>query len=104
MQAISHNTLRLLPASMFLIVAALRWILWRNAKARGLSPAQFALANDTLDRMGIGRFPICVAALSLAHHRNSGSMLAAETAGLEVIFGGLALIFLWVTKKRKARA
>lgn len=54
--------------------------------------------------MGIGRFPICVAALSLVDHRNSGSMLTAETAGLEVIFSGLALIFLRVAKKRKASA
>jgi hypothetical protein len=104
-------------AAAVLLTAVLRLRRWRDAKARGLSPAQFALASggsaQKLRATGkhmrwaawaLVAFPFVLAALSLIHHQYSGAMLAAETIALEVIFGGLALICLWIARLNEKRA
>lgn len=100
-----------------LFVVVVRAIRWRNARARGLSPAQFALENGTsaqkLRATGkqmrwIGRmlfiFPFAVGAGLAMKPKSPRSLIAAEFAALVIIFSVLGLLFLWVARKNEALA
>jgi hypothetical protein len=99
------------------LVGLLRAIRWRNAKSRGLSPAQFALENGSsakkLRATGkqmrwFGRIlfvsPFVLGAGLAIYPKSPRSLIAAEFAALLVIFGSLALLFLWVARKNEALA
>jgi hypothetical protein len=123
-QSPSKNQLRTMHASYniflavgILFVGVLRAIRWRNAKARGVSPAQFALENGasvqkllaTGKQMRLlGRilfvFPFVLGVGLAIHPKSPSSVLAAEFAALVVIFGVLGLIFLWVARRNEALA
>jgi hypothetical protein len=104
-------------AAAVLLTAVLQLRRWRDAKARGLSPAQLIVASggSAQKLRATGKHmrwtawafvasPFVLAALSLIHHQYSGAMLAVETAALEVMFGGLALICLWIARLNETRA
>jgi hypothetical protein len=104
-------------AAAALLTAVLQLRRRRDAKARGLSPAQFTLASggSAQKLRATGKhmrwaawafvaLPFVLAALSLIHHRYSGAMLVVETIALEVFFGGLALICLWIARLNERRA
>ncbi|MDN7486494.1 MULTISPECIES: hypothetical protein [Burkholderia] len=112
-----HASYNIFLAVGILLVAVLRAMRWRSAKARGLSPAQFARENGTspqkLRATGeqmrwLGRILFIVPfvlGLGLAiHPKSPGSVLAAEFIACVIIFGGLGLLFLWVARKNEALA
>ncbi|MBR8308093.1 hypothetical protein KPA93_30895 [Burkholderia cenocepacia] len=112
MHANPHNIASLFLAFAVLVVAILRWIRWRDAKAQGLSPAQFAVANGATSQKlrATGKqmrwvawlliaFPFVLGALMAAHHKGTGSLLAAEIGAFVFIFGILGLVCLWVARK-----
>ncbi len=123
-QSPSKNQLRTMHASYniflavgILFVGVLRAIRCRNAKARGLSPAQFALENGASvqkllatgkQMRWLGRilfvFPFVLGVGLAIHPKSPSSVLAAEFAALVVIFGVLGLLFLWVARKNEALA
>lgn len=49
-------------------------------------------------------FPFVLAALLASHHQGPGTLLAAESAALVVIFGVLGLVCLWVARKNEELA
>jgi hypothetical protein len=112
-----HVSYNIFLAVGILFVGALRVIRWRNAKARGLSPAQFALENGAsahkLRSAGkqmrwLGRilfvFPFVLGVGLAIHPKSPSSVLATEFATLVVIFGVLGLLSLWVARKNEALA
>lgn len=112
-----HATYNISLAVAVLFVGVLRAIRWRNAKSRGLSPAQFALENGAsaqkLRATGkqmrwLGRimfvFPFVLGVGLAIKPKSPGSLIAAEFAAFFVIFGALGLLFMWVARKNEALA
>ena len=112
-----HAAYSIFLAVGILLVGVLRAIRWRNAKARGLSPAQFALENgaSTQKLRATGKqmrwfgrilfmFPFLLGVGLAIKPKSPGSLIAAEFAAFSVVFGVVGLLFLWVARKNEALA
>jgi tellurite resistance protein TehA-like permease len=112
-----HAIGQLIGAAAILLIAVVRWFRWRNAKAQGLTPAQFARANgQSVEKLqararhlrllgwGLIAVPLVLAALSWPQHRESVGMRVTETIVLLAIFGGLGLVSFWVARMNEGLA
>jgi hypothetical protein len=108
---------QLIGAAATMLITVVRWFRWRNAKAQGLTQAQFARANgQSAEKLqararelrllgwGLIALPLVLAALSWRQHRESVGMLVTGTIVLQVIFGGLGLVFFWVARTNEKLA
>ena len=111
------HTYNIFLAVGVVFVGVLRAIRWRKAKARGLSPAQFALENgasaEKLRATGkqmrwLGRilfvFPFVLGAEMAILSKSPGSLIAEEFAAFVVIFAICGSIFLQIARKNEALA